>query len=373
MKITIVLGAFFPVPPTMGGGVEKVWFTLAPEIAKRGHDVVMVSRKMPDLPREETIDGVKHLRADGFDTPRSLVWLKFFDLIYSLRTMSILPRADIIVTNTFWLPILLRSSKHGRVYVQVARYPKGQMRFYGKAARLQAPSHAVARAIVAEAPRLANQIAVVPNPVPKSAISPPAISDREKIMLFIGRVHPEKGVHVLVDAFASGARAAFADWRLMIVGPTQTKLGGGGERYSASLRRAAENAEGKISFAGPIFDATELASVYRNSRLFIYPSLADRGESFGLAPLEAMAHGCGVLVSNLDCFRDFIRGGETGFIFDHRAQPITETLRDKIDNVIHNETLLARVAAAGYEKSAEYSPKRVAEQFLKDFDSVIRS
>ena len=375
MKITIVLGAFFPVPPTMGGGVEKVWFSLAPEFVKRGHEVVMVSRKMPGLSREGIIDGVKHLRVDGFDTPRSLVWLKFLDLIYSLRTMSILPNADVIVTNTFWLPILLRNSKHGRVYVQVARYPKGQMRFYGKAARLQAPSHAVARAIGAETPRLVRKVSVVPNPVPESKIASPspAIAERDKIILFVGRVHPEKGVHVLLDAFASGARAAFTDWKLMIVGPTQTKLGGGDEAYSASLQRAAAKAEGKISFAGPIFDTTELASVFRNARLFIYPSLAERGESFGLAPLEAMAHGCAVLVSNLDCFRDFIRDGETGFIFDHREQPVAETLRDKIDNVISDETLLARVAAAGYEKSAEYSTGRVAEQFLKDFDSVIRN
>ncbi|HEV3244170.1 MAG TPA: glycosyltransferase family 4 protein [Chthoniobacterales bacterium] len=375
MKITIVLGAFFPVPPTMGGGVEKVWFSLAPEFVKRGHDVMMVSRKIPELPHEETIDGVKHLRVEGFDTPRSLVWLKFLDLIYSLRTMSILPDADIIVTNTFWLPILLRGSKRGNVYVHAGRYPKGQMRFYGSAARLQAPSHPIAGAIATEAPRLAHKIAVIPYPVTRLTATgvPPVISDRDKIILFVGRVNPEKGVHVLVDAFASGARAAFADWKLMIVGPTQTKLGGGGEPYSASLRRAAENAEGKISFAGPIFDATELASVYRNARVFIYPSLAERGESFGLAPLEAMAHGCGVLVSNLDCFQDFIRDNETGFIFDHRAQPIAETLRDKIDNVIHNETLLARVAAAGYEKSAEYSPEHVAEQFLKDFESVIRN
>ena len=373
MKITIVLGAFFPVPPTMGGGVEKVWFTLAPEFAKRGHDVVLVSRKIPELPREETIDGVKHLRVDGFDTPRSLVWLKFLDLIYSLRTMSMLPRADIIVTNTFWLPILLRSSKRGKVYVHAGRYPKGQMRFYGSAARLQAPSHPIARAIAAEAPQLAHKVAIIPYPVTRSTTTgaPPVISDRDKIMLFVGRVHPEKGLRVLVDAFANGARAAFAGWKLMIVGPTQTKLGGGGERYLASLRAAAENAEGKISFAGPIFDANELASVLRSARLFIYPSLAERGESFGLAPLEAMAHGCGVLVSNLDCFRDFIRDGETGFVFDHRAQPIAETLRDKIDNVIHSETLLARVAVAGYQKSAEYWPERVAELFLKDFDSVI--
>ena len=373
MKITIAMGAFFPVPPIMGGAVEKVWFTLAAEFVKRGHEVAMVSRKTPGLPREETINGVKHLRVGGFDTPRSLVWLKFLDLIYSLRTRSILPDADIIVTNTFWLPILLRNSKHGRVYVQVARYPKGQMRFYGSAARLQAPSQPVARAIAAEVPKRADKVSVVPNPVPRSATSPPAIGDRDKIILFIGRVHPEKGVHVLVDAFVSGARAAFADWKLMIVGPTETKLGGGGEAYLASLHRVAESAEGKISFTGPIFDSAKLTDAYRSARLFVYPSLSERGESFGLAPLEAMAHGCAVLVSNLDCFRDFIRDNETGFMFDHRKQPASQTLRDKIDNVIRNETLLARVAAAGYEKSAEYSPERVADQFLKDFDSLIRT
>src|SRR5712692_1414926 len=209
MKITIVLGAFFPVPPVMGGGVEKVWFALTPEFARRGHEVVLVSREMPELAREEMIDGVRHLRVRGFDTPRSLVWLKFLDLLYSLRTMSILPNADVIVTNTFWLPILLRNSKRGHVYVHVGRYPKGQMRFYGRAARLQAPSQAIARAISAEVPRLTNKIAVVPNPVPRSTISPPATGDRDKIIVFVGRVHPEKGVHVLVDAFASGARAAF--------------------------------------------------------------------------------------------------------------------------------------------------------------------
>jgi len=375
MKITIVLGAFFPIPPTMGGGVEKVWFTLAPEFVKRGHEVVMVSRKMPGLPREETIDGVKHLRVDGFDTPRSLLWLKFLDLIYSLRTISILPQADIIVTNTFWLPILLRDSKHGRVYVHVGRYPKGQMRFYGKAARLQAPSQAIARAIVAEVPHFANKVTSIPYPVTNSMTinSPPASRDREKIMLFVGRVHPEKGVHVLVDVFSSGARAAFTHWKLMIVGPTETKLGGGGGEYLASLQRFAQKAAGKISFAGPIFDAGKLSNSFQNARLFIYPSLSERGETFGLAPLEAMAHGCAVLVSNLDCFHDFIRDQETGFVFDHRAEPIFETLRDKVDNVISNETLLAQVAAAGYEKSSEYSPERVADQFLKDFDSVIRN
>ena len=177
MKITIVLGAFFPVPPIMGGAVEKIWFLLTQEFARRGHEVVVISRAMPQFPRQEILAGVKHLRVRGFDAPRSLIWLKLLDLIYSIRAMSVLPKADIIVTNTFWLPLLLRNSKHGQIYVHATRYPKGQMRFYKRAARLQAPSHAVARAIAAEAPALAQRISVIPNPVPGSA-NAPSISAR---------------------------------------------------------------------------------------------------------------------------------------------------------------------------------------------------
>src|SRR5437868_565988 len=277
MKITVVLVAFFPVPPTMGGGVEKVWFTLAPEFVKRGHDVVMVSRKMPELLRQETIDGVRHLRVDGFDAPRSLLWLKFLDLIYSLRAKSILPEAEIIVTNTFWLPILLRDTKRGKIYVHVARYPKGQMRFYGKAARLQTPSRAVARAVATEAPKLAQKITVIPYPAPGSTgdREPPPFAEREKTILFVGRVHPEKGVHLLLDAFAKETRTLSADWKLMIVGPTEKKYGGGGDSYLAALTRVAEQAQDRILFRGPLFDPIALEREFRSARLFVYPSLAE--------------------------------------------------------------------------------------------------
>jgi glycosyltransferase involved in cell wall biosynthesis len=386
VKITIVLGAFLPVPPIMGGAVEKVWFALSQEFARRCHEVVLVSRALPELPRSETRDGVRHLRVRGFDTPRSLLWLKFLDLIYSIRTMSILsairtdsscgePAADIIVTNTFWLPILLRNSKRGQVYVHVARYPKGQMRFYGNAARLQAPSRAVARAVAAETPKLAQKITVIPYPAPRSTgeIEPPPFAEREKTILFVGRVHSEKGVHLLVAAFANAARTIFADWKLVIIGPTEKKYGGGGGPYLAALARTAEQAQDKIIFRGPLFDPIALESEFRSARLFVYPSLAEKGESFGLAPLEAMAHRCAVLVSNLDCFHDFICEGETGFVFDHRAANPADALREKIENALADETLLARVAEAGYRKSAEYSPPCIADQFLNDFNSLVRN
>jgi glycosyltransferase involved in cell wall biosynthesis len=396
VKITIVLGAFLPVPPVMGGAVEKVWFALSQEFARRGYEVVLVSRALPELPRSETRAGVKNLRVRGFDRPRSLLWLKFLDLIYSIRTLSVVsasspfgrirpvadrtdsscgePAADIIVTNTFWLPILLRGSRHGQVYVHVARYPKGQMRFYGKAARLQAPSRAVARAVAAEAPKLAQKITVIPYPAPgsTSALEPPPFAEREKTILFVGRVHSEKGVHLLVAAFANAARTVFADWKLMIIGPTERKYGGGGSPYLGALKRTAEPAQDRVIFRGPLFDPIALEPEFRSVRLFVYPSLAEKGESFGLAPLEAMAQRCAVLVSNLDCFHDFIREGETGFLFDHRAANPADALREKMENVVGDETLLARVAEAGYRKSAEYSLTCVADQFLNDFNSVVK-
>jgi glycosyltransferase involved in cell wall biosynthesis len=374
MKITIVLGAFFPVPPTMGGAVEKIWYSLGQEFARRGHEVTIASRKMPDQPREEVVQGLRHLRVQGFDTPRSLMWLKFLDFLYSLRVMSILPSADILVTNTFWLPVLVRDKTRGRIYVHVGRYPKGQMRFYSRAARLQAPSNSVGSAIAAEAPQFSTKISVVPYPAPGStSTAPPRIADREKVVLYIGRVHPEKGIHLLIDAFVRGTRAAFADWKLMIVGPTETRFGGGGVDYLAKLRRAVAESGERVIFVGSIFDSLALERAFCSARLFVYPSLAERGESFGLAPLEAMTHGCGVLVSKLACFGDFIRDGETGFVFDHRSSAPVELLQEKMEHVIGDDALLARVAEAGHRASAEYSLPRVADRFIADFSSLIQT
>lgn len=157
----------------------------------------------------------------------------------------------------------------------------------------------------------------------------------------------------------------------MIVGPTETRFGGGGGAYMADLQRSASDCGDRVIFAGSIFDPIELAKAFRSARVFVYPSLAELGESFGLAPLEAMTHGCATLVSKLECFADFIRDGETGFVFDHRSDDPVESLRKKLEALVADETLLSRVAEAGRRKSAEYSPERVADLFIADFSSLV--
>ena len=376
MRITIVQGAFLPVPPLMGGAVEKVWQALGEEFAHRGHDVVHISRVVSPLPQWEVAGGVTHVRVRGYDTPASLPLLKLLDLLYSFRARAALPkRSDIIVTNTFWLPMLLRSSSRGQVYVHVARFPKGQMRYYAHCARLQAPSRAVAEAVKQQAPELSNKVTAIPYPRPEpiDPSTPPPLPSRPATILYVGRVHPEKGVHLLVEAFTRLPLPLTVSWKLRIVGPWESHLGGGGEAYRDQLLRLAEGRRDSVQLHGPIFEACELEREFRTARVFVYPSLAETGETFGLAPLEAMTHGCATVVSNLGCFHDFVIDDETGFIFDHRVESPAVALELKLAALLNNEPRLAAVAARGRAQTEEYSLQPVAAKYVADFQLLTES
>lgn len=374
MRITIVQGAFFPVPAIMGGAVEKVWDALGREFVKCGHEVTHVSRRHRDLAIRETIDGVRHIRVAGFDSPVSLLRLKMLDLIYSMRALWCLPVADILVTNTFWLPILVRGSRHGATYVHVARYPKGQMRLYSRAARLQTVTRAVADAIELEAPRLRSRVRVIPYPMIEQGIRSQAVEhdgSLERQILFVGRVHPEKGLDLLVRAIAAIPQGRMAGWRVVIVGPAEARFGGGGESYLAQLKRLAEPIADRVDWIGPLFDPKELSARYRRASLFVYPSVAELGETFGLAPLEAMSHGVPALVSDLHCFRDYLRDGVNGFVFDHRVADPSGCLARRIEACIANPEELSRAGTSALATAQDYTLPRVTEAFLRDFDSLL--
>lgn len=369
MKITIVQGAFFPVPTLMGGAVEKVWFVLGQEFARRGHEVIHISRLCRDLPAEEVIEGVRHIRVPGFDAPSSLLKLKALDLIYSLRVRRMLPEADVLITNTFWLPMLVRSKRHGKLYVHVARYPKGQLRFYSHADRLQTVSRPIMDAMVAEVPHLKDKIHYIPLPLP-DGIPPISTASREKQLLYVGRVHPEKGIALLLDAVALLPEELFADWKLVVVGPAEARYGGGGDAYLADLKQRAEKLSDRIIWTGAIFDNAKLNAYYRAASLFVYPSLAEKGESFGLAPLEAMAQCCPALVSNLSCFQEFITPGKDGFVFDHRSPNPEQVLAAKLKELLENPQLLAETSTLAHRRATDFSLERIAGLYLDDFQSL---
>jgi glycosyltransferase involved in cell wall biosynthesis len=247
------------------------------------------------------------------------------------------------------------------------------MRFYRRASRLQAVSHAVAEAIASQAPRLASLVRVIPYPLieDSSPNSVPSIAEeRERRILFVGRLHPEKGVHLLLKALATFPRGRLDGWRVEIVGPHEVRLGGGGAEYWRGLQELAKPIAASIEWAGPVFDSARLAAIYRSASIFVYPSLADRGETFGLAPLEAMSHGCAPIVSNLACFRDFIDDREEGLTFDHQSRAPEIQLAARLRQLMDDPTLCKRTGIAALRKARQYALPRVTAAFLDDFQSL---
>lgn len=374
MNITIVQGAFLPVPPLAGGAVEKLWFDLGREFARRGLKVRHVSRRWPGLPPRSEIDGVSHERVGGFDYPRSRVLAKLMDLVYSLRCFRAVGRSDIVVTNTFFLPLLLSwFGGRGVVYVSVHRYPQGQMKLYGRVDRLQCVSTAIADAVREQAPGVGRLVKVVPNYVSSRLDERQVERDwegRRHEVLFVGRVHPEKGVELLIRAFALLAPAVRAGWTLRIVGPHETARGGGGAAFLESLKRTAGELGLPVEWTGPVFDRDALDAAYRQARVFVYPSTAAKGEAFPLAPLEAMAQGCPVVTSDLACFSDFIRPGSNAETFPLASSDVPGALAGVLAALMDDGARLRRHSRAGLQTVQGFMLDRVADAFVDDFTSL---
>ena len=372
MKITILQGAFLPVPPLRGGAIEKAWFSLGKAFAREGHEVTHVSRLCDGLTLHETIEGVSHVRVSGFEAMASSLVLKWRDFRYVLRARRALPQADVLVTNAFWAPLLVRDSSRGALYVHVGRYPKGQMKLYGLAKRLQAPSEAITAAIRSQVPLKTDIVKTIPYPLPWDVAVPvPANESREKAILYLGRIHPEKGLRELVTAFASLPEKLRMQWRLDVRGPWKTSEGGGGEAFLENLKGLVGPAKEAIRFLDPVFDDVKLREELGRAGLFVYPSMAERGETFGLAALEAMSCGCPPLVSGLGCFRDFVQDGVTGFVFDHREGDAVDNLRGKMIEILSEPKRLTLVGNAAYKQSEKFTLERVSKRFLNDFSSIL--
>ena len=122
-------------------------------------------------------------------------------------------------------------------------------------------------------------------PEPRDYASDPKASSSQRTALFVGRLHPGKGLPMLVEAWA---KIRPSGWKMKIVGPDET----GHQAEVESLLRKA-NLEAVFEFTGGL-EGNALRKVYQDADLCILPS---RTENFGMVVAEALSHGVPVIAS----------------------------------------------------------------------------
>jgi len=99
--------------------------------------------------------------------------------------------------------------------------------------------------------------------------------------------------------------------------------------------------------------------------------LAETGEAFGLAPLEAMAASCATVVSNLRCFDDFIENGVNGLMFEHKSPDPAADLASKLARLIAEPQLIERFAKNGNMTARKFQTPEIARRMLRDFELLV--
>jgi glycosyltransferase involved in cell wall biosynthesis len=195
----------------------------------------------------------------------------------------------------------------------------------------------------------------------RGQVGTPAVpARRAPYILFLSRLHPKKGLEVLIKAFvAAHKNQDFSEWRLVIAGD-------GDRDYVNSLKQlvSSNSAHGIVSFIGWV-SGDEKRDALRNASLLALPSSQ---ENFGLCVLEALAEGVPVVVSSdVNLANDIVDAG-AGWISAIDVVSLQKTISEAMAD---EEQRLSR-GLAGKVFSRKFSWESVAEELEKMYLAIIR-
>ncbi|MEM6822326.1 MAG: glycosyltransferase family 4 protein [Verrucomicrobiota bacterium] len=366
MKITICTGPNYPVPAMKGGGMARAWHRLGQYFASKAHQVTIVSRAFEGLPAEEMHDNLTISRRGGFDQCPSLIENLIRDFGYAFKTSFQIPKSDVLVLNDFWLPAiapLLRPSLKG-VVVSVNRIPKNQYKLYSRSDTFVCPTNRVSEILKKQLPHRQSDIFTIANPYDSTTFSPS--DELGDGLLYVGRIHPEKGLDILLNGFGH-IHQMFPDLGLTIVGPWKESQGGGGSAYFGKLKERSKALP--VRWLAPVYDPSELRNLYHSHRIFCYPSISDTCETMGIAPVEAMACGCIPIVSNLPVFNSFLAENESGLSFDYKAHDAPQKLASLVRKLLSDPQLQEKLRQGAIASSQRFSIPKIGDDFLTLFTS----
>lgn len=209
-------------------------------------------------------------------------------------------------------------------------------------------------------------IAIVPNGIDLEAYQKNAvplqksdlgITPEKKTIFFAGRISPDKGVTLLLQAFEQLLKER-NDIELVVVGDYMSKSKGEKAAYQREVRELAEQLKPHCHMVGGV-TPEEIYNYYSLADLVVIPSQFQ--EPFCMVAIEAMGAGKPVLVSTRGGMTEFVKEGDTGF---HLQEPMTpQTIAMDINKALASPDLDA-VALRGQRCVEEKFPwEKVTQRF----------
>jgi len=189
---------------------------------------------------------------------------------------------------------------------------------------------------------------------------------KENLILTVGRfsqLKQAKRQDVLIESFKKMFDAGYSDWRFVLAGGVEV----GADEYVKELEKKVGKYPITIIKSPPYIDLIDL---YGKAKIFWSAAGYDineqkepeKVEHFGISAVEAMVAGAVPLLFEAGGYKEIIRGGENGFLWDKVSNLVAQTKK-----VINNHPLWASVSGAAKLSSEQYG----YERFEKEVSQII--
>lgn len=334
MRILILINGLYP---ERIGGIEVLGADLARLLAAR-HEVVVYSLYQPGLPVEESRDNYLIRRIKSTHDLKVNVPLGMRTLAMLRNLRSERPRPDIILSMSLgqgfsgYLAYRLFKIPYIAYVLGSDWYIARDRQVAGLSFRLSLKN---SRTVITQTSLIRDDIkrlfpGVPIEVIPNGIALPARRADGDKIV-YLGRLHPVKGVNHLIDAV-----------RRIPDCPELLIAGDGPD--AETLKRRARGAP--IRFLGRI---DEVEQLYLQGRFFVLPSLS---EGLPQAMLEAMSFGLPVIASRVGGVPDVIEHGVTGFLVEPGN---TDDLKRHIELLLRDDNLRGTMSDNCIAAVSDYS------------------
>ena len=370
MRIGIVSQSYYP---RYGGVTEHVHHT-ALELRRRGHQVTIITSHF----RRGEADSAPGVERIGYNL---LIPFNgaFVDLAVGLRLQgqlrSLIRRNDfdILHTHAPLVPTLPLMAIKAASCAQVgtfhttggpSRLLEG-MKWYldPVVAKLDARIAVSSTARDFAARYFPGSYHVIPNGVDVEQFHPDVKPfdewrDPERVnLLFVGRLDPRKGVHLLLAAMPEVIARTGGRARLLIVGDSYLKA-----KFMASVPAAFRP---HVHFLGHV-PSKDLPRWYATGDVFVSPALGN--ESFGIVLVEAMAAGRAVVASDIPGYRSVVIPDVNGLMFPPGDVP---ALAAALIRLAGDAGLRASLATRGRARALEFAWPRVTDRIEAVYRDVL--